>query len=273
MEEMRATKQRLAGLEQEDQWPLLAMETDVKPDTNTRKCMKDVTAERVMSGDNPSAQVDTDPMCLTSFGDDSTGPPALSCTRDDALVDNSAGVPKPYLSPVEMCTRTAAGGLLPAGAASTAMRAIFPRPFLSWSLGETRKRTSQINNQLVPFWRRVIHTKPRQSLMFDPGGPTKVVHTPTRFSKRGVRCFVERVLFGRRMVPEAGAFFGKWITWNIILLERYKQIVYAVRIAVDRGLSAAGLDRGNVRGSQNKKTGCGYSCGGERMSRNAIERA
>ena len=37
------------------------------------------------NADCSANQVDPDPMCLTSFGDDSTGPPALPCSRDDAL--------------------------------------------------------------------------------------------------------------------------------------------------------------------------------------------
>ena len=59
-------------------------------------------------------------MCLTSFGDDSTEHPALPCCRDDAMVGRGAEAPKPCLSPVEMLTLTPAGGLLPAGTASTA---------------------------------------------------------------------------------------------------------------------------------------------------------
>ena len=88
--------------------------------------MEDIAAERVISGDNllPS-QVDTDPICLTTFGDDSTESPALPRTRDHALVDNGAAAPKPCLSPAEMRTRTAAGGLLPAGTASTVTGIIF----------------------------------------------------------------------------------------------------------------------------------------------------
>ena len=105
------------------------MEADVKSDTETRKRMEDFAAERVISGDNSSAQVDTDPMCLTSFGDDSTRTPAQPCKKNDALVDNGAAAPKPCLSPTEMRTRTTAGNLLSAGTASTAMRTIFPRPF------------------------------------------------------------------------------------------------------------------------------------------------
>ena len=49
-------------------------------------------------GDSSSAQVSPDPMCLTSFGDDSTEPLALS-RRKDALVDKGAAVPKSCLPP------------------------------------------------------------------------------------------------------------------------------------------------------------------------------
>ena len=38
-------------------------------------------------------RVDPDPMCLTSFGDDSTKPPTFPCSRNAALVDNSAAAP------------------------------------------------------------------------------------------------------------------------------------------------------------------------------------
>ena len=71
--EMIATTQRLAGLGQ-GQHPRLAVEADVKTDAKTCKRMEDVVAKRVRSGYNSSA-VHTDPMCLTSFGDDSNGPP------------------------------------------------------------------------------------------------------------------------------------------------------------------------------------------------------
>ena len=134
--------------------------------------MEDVAAERVINGDNSSTQVDTNPMCPSIFGDDSTGPPALPCTRNAALLDNGAAAPKPSRSPAEMRTGTAAGGLIPAGTASTAVKTIVPRSFFSWSLGETRKCANRINNQLAPFWRRVIQTKSRQTPVFDPGDST-----------------------------------------------------------------------------------------------------
>ena len=97
MERMKETKWRLAGLEQEAWQPGLATEAGVKPHIKTRKRMEDIAADRVISGDNSSAQVNPDPMCLTSFGDDFTGPPALPCSRDDALVDKGAAAPKTCL--------------------------------------------------------------------------------------------------------------------------------------------------------------------------------
>ena len=100
------------------------MEADVKSDTKTRKRTEDAAADRAKHGNkSSSAQVDPDPMCLTSFGDDSTEPPALPC-RDDAMLDKGAEALK-SLSPVEMDTLTDAGGLLPASIASTAMGTIF----------------------------------------------------------------------------------------------------------------------------------------------------
>ena len=127
-----------------------------------------------MSGNSSSAQVHHDPMCLTSFGDDFIQPPARPCCKDDALVDKGAAAPKLCLSSVETCTLIAAGGLLPAGTVSTAVKTIFPRPLFSWSLGEeTKISNSPTNNQLAfSRWRRVIQTKSRQALVFDPGGST-----------------------------------------------------------------------------------------------------
>ena len=138
-----------------------------------------------MNGDNSSAEVDPDPICLASFGEDYTGPPAHTCTRDDALADNGTAAPKPCLSPAEMRTLIAAGGVLPAGKASTATRITYYQPRLRFCPTDERnsERASiqyasyyssfwRINNQLPPFWRRVIETKSRQTLVFDPGGST-----------------------------------------------------------------------------------------------------
>ena len=127
MEEMREAKNRLVGLEQDARQPRLAMKVDVPSDTKTRERAEGVAAAvQAKRWDSCSVnRVDPGLMCLTSFGDDSTGPPTLSCSRDNALVDNGAAAPKLCLSPLEMRTPTAAGGLLPAGIASTASRTTF----------------------------------------------------------------------------------------------------------------------------------------------------
>ena len=110
------------------------MKAEVKPDKKTRKRMEGAAAaDRVISRDDSSAQVDTDPIRLTRFGNDSARSPALNCSRNDALVDNDAAPTKPCLSPAEMRTGTAAGGLLSAGTASTAIRTIFSRALPSWT--------------------------------------------------------------------------------------------------------------------------------------------
>ena len=126
---MRATKQHLASLEQEPQQPRLAMEKDVKSDIKTRKRMEDTAADQAKHGDSHSAnQVGPDQMCLASFYDDSTEPQARPCSRDDALIDEGAAVPKPCLPPVKIRTLTATGGLLLAGTASSATRTNFHQP-------------------------------------------------------------------------------------------------------------------------------------------------
>ena len=170
---LRATNKRLAGLEHEARRPCLATEANVEPDTRTRKRTEGASAaDRVMNGDSSFARVDFVSTSLTSFGMIAE-PPAPEKSIGDALVDKDAEELKPCLLPVEMRTPTAAGGLLPAGTASTGMRTIFSRLQSSWTLGDmTKKRTSWTNfNQLAPLcWRKVIQTKSRQTLVFDPGG-------------------------------------------------------------------------------------------------------
>ena len=112
-----------------------------------------------------------DLMHLTSFGDDSTEPPIPEKSIDDALFDEGNEVLKQCPSPVGIRTLTAAGGLLPASTAFTAIRTIFPRPLFSWSLGEETKGRNDWTSfsQLAPLcWRGVIQTKSRQTLVFDP---------------------------------------------------------------------------------------------------------
>ena len=129
-DEKRTINQRLAGLGEDARQPRFAMEVDVLSDIKTRERTESAAAAvQAKRGDSCSVnQIDPDPMCLTSFGDDSTGPPALSCSRDDVLVQNGAAAPKSWFSPLEMRISTAAGSLLPARTASTATRAPFDQP-------------------------------------------------------------------------------------------------------------------------------------------------
>ena len=162
-DKMRATKQRFAGLEQDARHPRLATEADVLSDTKTRDRTEDAAAAtQAKHGNCCSAnQVDPDPMCLTSFGDDSTGPPALPCLRDDALVDNGAAAPTSCLSPVEIFTLTAADVLFPAGTASTATRTTFDQPrFWLCPTEEINLRTSnQYAMDCSSFWKmKVLQT-------------------------------------------------------------------------------------------------------------------
>ena len=154
--EMRATHQGLAGLDHHARQSRLATKADIPPEKKTRKRKENAAADQAKHGDSCSAKkVDPNPMRLTSFSDDSIKPPAFPC-RDDAKIGKGAAAPKPCLSPEEMHTPTAAGGLLPVGTASTAIRTIFPpTTFFSWSLDEeTKKRSSRTKNQLVR--RRVV---------------------------------------------------------------------------------------------------------------------
>ena len=158
---MRETRLRLASLEQHARQPHLTMEADVTADNNSRKRTEGAAAAyEAKHGDSCSAKrVEAGPTSSTSF-DMKAEPPALP-RRDDVLVDEGAASSMPCLSTVEIRMRTAAVGLLPIGTASTAARTNFPLPFFPWSLGGSKKRTSWINDQLVPFWWSFIQTKSR----------------------------------------------------------------------------------------------------------------
>ena len=67
--EIRATNQRLAGLQHRAQQQRLPTEADVEPYIMTCKHTEDVVADRAKEGDNRSfAQVVDGPTCLNSFG-------------------------------------------------------------------------------------------------------------------------------------------------------------------------------------------------------------
>ena len=200
-EDLRRIDQRVVSLEQDARQPCLAMEADVPADEKTRERTEGAAkAVQAMHGDSFSAKrVQDGPKSSTTFGVKAE-PPALSC-RDDVLVENGTAAPKSCLSPLEMHTPKASGGLLPTGKTSTATRTTFVQPTLRFCLTEeTDLRTSSLyasyySNlylRATPSYRRGIETKSKQNLMFDPGGITGRL-PPARLWERGERCFVGRL--------------------------------------------------------------------------------
>ena len=134
-------------------------------------------------------------------------PPPLPC-RNDVVVENGTAAPKSCLSPLEMRTTTAAGGLLPTGEASTATKTTFKQPPLRlYSTEDTNLWTPILsvlydssfswknNPPAAPSCGRVIDTKSEQNRMFDPGG-SEGRSAPACFWERGARCFVVRSCAG-----------------------------------------------------------------------------
>ena len=171
----RETKQRLADLQYEARQPRLNAEADVQPDPKTCKRTEGAAADRSKHGDSSFARVNDGPTSLTTFGV-IVEPRLLAPEKciGDALVNKGAEAPMPHfpLVKVRMLSSTT-GGLLPTDTTSAMMGAIFPPPPSSWSLvKETKEKTDRTNfNQLAPpSWRKVVQTKLRQNLVFDPGG-------------------------------------------------------------------------------------------------------
>ena len=114
--------QLVASLEQDARQPILAMEADGQADTKT--CERTGGAAKAVQakhGDSCTAQKAQDgPKTSICFGAN-VEPPALPY-RDDVAVENGAAAPKLCLSPLEMRTTTAGGGLLLTGETSTPTR-------------------------------------------------------------------------------------------------------------------------------------------------------
>ena len=133
------------------------MEADVTVDDKTHERTEGAAAAvEAKHEDSCSAKrVQAEPTSSTMFGDDFTGAPALPCSRDDALIDNGVAAPKPCLSPVEMHTLTAAGGLLPAGKASTTTKITHYQPRLRFCPTEEtnfERTSSQYASYYSSFW-------------------------------------------------------------------------------------------------------------------------
>ena len=105
------------------------MKADVQTDTKTYKSLENAETDQAKNGDSCSAQsVQAGPTSLTIFG--MRAKLSALPRRDDVLVDKGAAVPKPCLSPAEMRTLKAAGGLRPAGKASRVTRTILYQSLL-----------------------------------------------------------------------------------------------------------------------------------------------
>ena len=261
MEEMKATEQRSPSLEQNARQPRLAMEAGVTIYTKTRKRTEGAAAaERAMSGDESSAEVNPDSICLASFGEDYIGPPAHPNTRDNALVDKRrCGVEAVSLTHGDVHANS--------------------RRWL------TSRRQSLYNDEdhLLPaassvlpncgdeFWEDINLIRLVLQQFLEEKQPTSsllaenhwnkievvllVVFSPARFWERGVRCFVRSIPLGRRLVA----------IWNVVWQNedfgisnprlRYKQLVL---VAVDRCflLSQAGLNMPCRSMGAGRKGGC-----------------
>ena len=132
-EKIMVINQRLAGLKHEARQPRLATEADVEADKKICKRTEGAAgADRAKyNKNNPSAKRSDDGLTsLTSFSKKIEPPLAPKKCIGAALVNKGAEAPKLHLPPVEVrMLPSAAGGLLPASIASTAMRTIYPRPF------------------------------------------------------------------------------------------------------------------------------------------------
>ena len=187
MKMTRGTGQRVRSLEQDTRQPCLAMEADGPANTKTRERTEGATtAVQAMRGDSCSAdRVDPDLMCSTSSSDDSIGPPAPPCSGKNTLVDNRAAAPKSCLPFLEICSPTAAGGLVPTGEATTATKTTFIKsPLRLYATKEANSKKKKLWTSIPSAWydssfwkllaapscRRVIETKSVQNRTFDPGG-------------------------------------------------------------------------------------------------------
>ena len=105
------------------------MEADEPANNKTRERTEGAaTAVQAMHGDSctTAQKVQGGPKTSISFGMEAK-PPDLPC-REDVLIEDGATTPKSCLPSLEMCSPTAAGGLVPTGKASRATETNFNQP-------------------------------------------------------------------------------------------------------------------------------------------------
>ena len=188
-DEVRKMDQHVTSLEHGARQPRLAMEADGHANTKTQRRTEGAAeAVQAMRGDSCTAEqkVQDGPKTSITFGMDAE-PPDLPC-REDVLVEDGATAPKSCLPSLEMCTTTAADGLVPTGKTSTATETNFNQPPLRFcSTEETDLEANCKKNSTpyvsydssafhgsnllaAPYCRRVVETKSRQNGTFHPGG-------------------------------------------------------------------------------------------------------
>ena len=116
-------------------------------------------------------------------------PPDLHC-REDVLVEDGAAAPMSRLPSLEMYTTTATSGLVPTGKTSTVTETTFNKPLLQFYSTEKAngkkgptpyasydsKVFQNSNLAAAPYCRRVVETKYRQNITFDPCGSQGPLH-------------------------------------------------------------------------------------------------
>ena len=177
-------------------------------------------------------------------------PPAFPY-RDDVLVENGAAASKSCLSPLEMHSPTAAVGLLPAGEASTTTRITFYQPrFWFCPTEETNYERTSTQYALYhsSFRRSQLPAPPGEALYKQNQGKIlcsilavlQVVSALARFGECGAHCFVRSFFVWAPDSTRGCSVFRLMDYLGVILQERYRRILYAVRIAVDRSFLLSG---------------------------------
>ena len=161
------------------------MEADGPANTKTRKRTEGAaTVVQAMHGDicTTAQKVQDRPKTLISFGV-MVKPPDLPC-REDVLVEDGATSPESCLPSLEMCSSTAAGGLVPTSKRSTETEITVNKPLQSYSSEEENSKNKNVRAStpfawydssfwklfLAPSGLRVTETKPMQNRTFDTGG-------------------------------------------------------------------------------------------------------
>ena len=188
-EDWSSMDQRLTLLQHDARQPRRVMEADGPSKSKTRERTEGAaTAVQAMHGESCSAtRVDPGPKTnSTCFG--VMAEPSDLPFRDNVLVENGAASPKSCLPSLEMCTTTAASGLLSTGKIFTATKTTFNEPplrFYSTEVANSKETNLWISTPPAwydesSFWRskvlaapscrRVIETKSMQNRTFDPSG-------------------------------------------------------------------------------------------------------